>query len=370
MNNVLFTIDSYLSTEDRSINCKNLILQIRKNYPEKKILLINKFSKSWGLESIVDHYYFFGDGFLVGYPPTDILNSEKYERPYTYVSIDCGICENWYPLINVTDHVGNVFNSFIISCNIAKMLNYDKIFKIEYDTILDDNEFLSISNDIESFQDYLVYGKRKEGDWAKQEHSLVDVHMIGYSIKCFDNYQILKNDDDFWNLCEKIGYYGKWIEYLISILIDIEKNTKHLNGIEYSEKIRNKFFKSKFDNISSSSEWEKSWKNVPKICKMTKTENVIEKDIEKNIILFYWNNSETVDSIESECIIQDEKSGNEIYRKNITLLSKRNWMFDSIFVDNPIKITTITKYPNENYIEEQIITPENIKQLNARFIFK
>jgi len=366
MSNVLFTIDSYLSTEERYIACKNLISQVRKNYPEKKILLINKFPKSWELESIVDHYYFYGEGFLVGYPPKEILDSGVYERPYTYVIIDNGTCENWYPLVNVTDHVAGIFNSFLMSCKIAKMLGYDKVFKLEYDTIFDDGEFLSMSKDIESFKDYLFYGKRKEGQWAKPHQSLIDVHVVGYSTRCFENYELLKNDTDFWNLCKKVDYYGKWIEYIITSLIDLEKRTKNLEGIEYNQKIRNQFPKTKFDIINSPGEWTNSWRDVPKICRMAKS----GEDVEKYIVLFYWNNSETVNSIDSECFIQDVETGKETYRKSTTLLSKRSWMFDSIYVDKPIKITTISKYPDETYKHEQIIEPEKIGKLNARFLFK
>ena len=209
MNNVIFVVDGYLSNEERYLTCDKLIDQIRKVYPGIKILLINKHVLTWGLEEKVDHYFYFGEGFMLGHPPIELLEKNLYERPYTYLKTERGVFENWFPLTNVTDHVANIYNTFLISSKLAKALGYEKVFKIEYDTFFDEEEFLSIKNDIDHFTDYLFFGTRKEGEWAKPHHYLIDVHMVGYSYRCFETYEAVKNDEDWWKLCERVNYYGK-----------------------------------------------------------------------------------------------------------------------------------------------------------------
>ena len=130
----LLVIDSYLSNQERADSCKNLISQLKSFLPDHKILVINKFRESWDIDKIVDYYYFHGSGFLLGMPPQVLLESNVYERPYTYVDTNIGTCENWFPLVNVSDHAADVYNSFILSSRIGKALGFKKIFKVEYDT--------------------------------------------------------------------------------------------------------------------------------------------------------------------------------------------------------------------------------------------
>ena len=146
-----------------------ILEQLKKLDPSKEILLINKYNNSWGLEKQVNYYSEYLDGFLVGYPPKEVLENEQYDKPYIYFEIEQGILENWMPLEGVSDHVANVYNSFIFSLKEAKKLNYDKVFRIEYDMLFDEEEFKLILNDLDKFEneDFLIYGKRQEGNWSK-----------------------------------------------------------------------------------------------------------------------------------------------------------------------------------------------------------
>lgn len=366
MSSVLFVIDSYLSNKERFDVCKNLIEQIRKIYPENKILLLNKFPNSWGLDTLVDHYYYLGESFMVGYPPKEIIDNTLYERPYTYVTTSYGVFENWFPLVNVSDHVANMFNSFIVSANLAKILGYEKVFKIEYDTLFDEEEFKSMSYDIEKFEDFLFYGTRKEGVWAKPHHYLIDVHFIGYSSNCFDGYNFLKNDKDFWNLCEKIGYYGKWIEYIIPMTIEEIIKNKNLNGIHLFGNTRNRFPKTKMDLINNVNEWTESMRKIPKICRTGRKDG----DSLDEVTLFYWNGYEEDGDAIVKCQIYSN-GGEMIYEKDIVLNPKSNWTIDIIKVENSISITSQISFSNgKTYEQKMLVTTEMVKELNPRFIFK
>lgn len=368
MSSLIFAIDSYLSNLERSEVCKNLIGQIRKIYPHKKILLINKYPNSWGLDSLVDHYYYYGEGFMVGYPPEDLLSSGKYEVPYTFIDVSYGTIENWFPLVNVTDHVANIFNSFLISCEISRMLGYEKVVKIEYDTIFDEEEFKSIEKDIESFQDYLFYGNRRLGRWGKPHHYLVDVHIIGYSNRLFKDLYLIKNDDEFWDLCKRIGYYGKWIEYVIPGLLEEKKSHMEISGMDFPGEFNTPFKKTKFDVINSPGEWANMWNNVPKICKSGNKNIESSRDVENLITIFYWNNNDSGD-IFAECIIEDIEDNTIIYNRSETLTAKFNWAFNTIKIEKKVKITTKTTNGDECYTETRIIGPEDVNKLASRFLF-
>lgn len=368
MSSLIFVIDSYLSNLERADVCRNLILQIRKIYPEKKILLINKYTDPWGLDSLVDHYYYYGEGFMVGRPSKDLMSSGKYEIPYTYIDISCGTIENWLSLTNVTDHVANIFNSFLISSVIARMLGYDKIIKIEYDTTFDEEEFKSIEEDIESFQDYLFYGNRTMGEWGKPHHYLVDVHIIGYSTRIFDSFNLIKNDEDFWNLCERVGYYGKWIEYIISSLLEERKLNMEISGIDYPGEFNTPFKKTKFDAISSPGEWADQWKNVPKICNSGNKNPESSRDTGNLITIFYWNNNEFEDMI-AECIVEDPEENRIMYERKVSLNPRANWAIDTVRIEKTVNVTTKTWNGENFYQETRKIGPSDLEDLPSRFLF-
>jgi hypothetical protein len=187
----LIFIDSYLSNNERAETCKNLIYQIREFFPEYKLALLNKYNDPWGLDSLTDYYLNHEESIMVGIPPQWILDQELYERQYVYVGTSLGICENWMPLIGVTDHVSSIYDSFILTSEFAKTLGFKKVFKIEYDTILDKEEAYTIKKDINQFKDYLLYGKRQEGQWAKPHHYLADIHIIGYSVDLFSGFNLV-----------------------------------------------------------------------------------------------------------------------------------------------------------------------------------
>lgn len=364
MESTIFTIDAYLSNQERADVCQNLIQQIRKLYPTHKILLINKYNSAWGLDAQVDHYYYYGEGFMVGYPPKHILESGKYEMPYTYVKTHQGTFENWFPLVNVTDHVAGIFNSFVISARLAKMLGFDKIVKIEYDTIFDETEFINLQSDIACFEDYLFYGTRKEGEWAQPHQYLVDVHIIGYSAKLFDSYGLVKNDDDYWNLCERINYYGKWIEYIIPAVVEERKALTSVIGTDIPGKFNTLFEHTQFDVINSPSEWSNVWKHVPKLCKAANSAGPIEN----LLLIFYWNNNEA-GVIKTRCVVQEVDTATVIYEKEIDLIAKANWLFDSISLTRPVQVTTWTTTGDETVTQTQVIDLSDLQNLAPRFLF-
>ena len=74
----------------------------------------------------------------------------------------------------------------------------------------------------------------------RNKNYITDVHALGYNVRLFDGSDLVKNDDDWWDLCEKIGYYGKWIEYVIPHIIEYQR--KNLDNLEM---ITNIFFSNK-----------------------------------------------------------------------------------------------------------------------------
>jgi hypothetical protein len=359
MKNTLITIDSYLSNLERAYTCSNLIKQIREVFgKEYSILLINKSNNDFGLQNEVDYYINLSNSFLVGYPPQHILDNDRYERPYVYVNISFGTCENWLPLTGVTDHVGGIYNSFIISSNISKMLGLSNVFKIEYDTIFDLEELHDIKLDIEKEKDFIFYGTRKEGEYAKNHHYLVDLHIVGYSNKIFDGFNIIYNSEEYWNLCDRINYYGKWIEYVIPSIFEYQKNTNEYDGIEYDIKLRKKYPNTKFDIINGVGGWTEKWKSIPKVCNLKNTQE------ENSFGLFYWNQEH--DEMNIQTVVKNE-FGEIIHEKNLNLF-KNHYSFDllkfeteKIIIEKKNTILGVT----EEFIE--IITRESIENSNVQF---
>jgi hypothetical protein len=357
---LIIFVDGYLSTPERAKVCSELIDQI-KSVSSYKIALLNKYSFSWGLDSKVDYYFNHNEGFMVGFPPQEILDKELYERPYVYVDTSIGTFENWLPFTGVSDHVANMFNSFILTSEAAKILGYKRIFKIEADTKFDIDELKEILKDIALFKDYLLYGERQEGDWAKSHHRIMDMHMIGYSINVFNNFDLLKNDSDFWNLCKQINYYGKWIEYIIPTTIYWQKQKTLLEGINHPGSVRDRYPNTKFDLINNPGGWVDKWKNIPKVCKILKDNKLLKNKFG----LFYWNSE---DNLEIQCKIINLE-GKEIYNKSI-LLNPFTWIYDELDLEGEYTIinTNIRNEIKEEFINQ--ISPKTIPELNTRFIKK
>ncbi len=365
MEDALLVIDSYLSKEDRFLACKELIQSLRKAFPEKKILLINKYNKSWGLTQHVDYYYGC-EGFLVGYPPEELLRSQKYERPYTYINTEPGTFENWYPLVNVSDHVADVYNSFIISSKIAEMLGFRKIFKIEYDTAFNEEDLLAIKDDVNRFQDYLIYGVRKEGTWAKEHQYLVDVHMIGYSPKIFAGFGLVQKDQDFWDLCDKIGYHGKWVEYVIPAIIEHTRKTTSLEGSSYDRRVREMYPRTKFDSINSPGIWATTWDEIPKICRVGSS--VSNEHARPNELVVFYTSNRSLDvkfTVRSYCRITNARTDEVIYEKEVDV-SPGFWMFDHLYINDPVVVYIKT---DRGYEKETVYHPDMINKIDPRFVF-
>jgi len=363
MDTLLF-IDSYLSDLKRASVCSDLIDQLHTLFPEYKIALLNKYPNSYNLESKVDYYFYYGDSIMVGSPPQDILDNKLYERGYVYVSTGLGVCENWVPLTGVTDHVAGIYNSFILSCRIAESLGFEKVFKLEYDTILDPSESQLIKSDLANFKDYILYGKRQEGQWVKPHHYLIDVHLIGYSTKIFKDIPLITNDDMFWDLCQTLGYFGKWIEYLIYSTIEKVHSTHNLQGITYNTPIKLLYPNSQFDVINSPSYWTQKWDNIPKVCRVSYDKGETEEDNE--IALFFWNDKES--DLEVNCTITNI-NGDIIYNNNLTLGS-RHWFLAQLVVSEDLQVTNINTRDNNTIKYEFLITQETIKDSPTRFLYE
>jgi len=334
-------------------------MQLKTLYPNKKILLLNKFNNSFGLESKVDYYFHYGDGFMVGPPPEEMINDKRYCKPYVYLDTHVGVLENWMPLVGVSDHVANVYNGFLIASRIAESLGYEKVFRIEYDMLFDKNEFETIKEHIKKFEneDYLIYGRRKEGSWISQYLSLIDIHFCGYSNKMLDGFELVSDSSDYWKLCDKVRYWGKWCEYLMSMVFEI--NLEKFVGTEYPEHVRKTFSKSQFDRISSSGDWEHKWRDMPRICKVSRDKGVT--DSQDEIIVFYWNND--ADSMKLEV------SSNFEYTKEIKL-NRGVWTFDTLKLIDDMQFNCIVERDGVKHEFSQSIKNKNISDLNTRFLFK
>jgi hypothetical protein len=359
----LIFIDSYLSNSERANVCKNLIFQLKKSFPEYKLALLNKFNNSWELDSLVDYYVYHSESIMVDLPPKCVLDQELYERPYVYVTTELGVCENWMPLNGVTDHVSSIYDSFILSSQFAKSLGYKKIFKIEYDTVLDKEESKLIKEDINKFQDYLLYGKRQEGQWAKSHQYLIDIHLIGYSVDIFSGFNLVKSNDNFWKLCERIGYYGKWIEYVIPNIIEYQRKNTYLEGIVYETPIRELYSKTQFDVLNSPSYWTKKWDNIPKICKVSYDQG--KSEVSNEVTIFFWNDKE--EDLEINTIIRNSYK-EIVYSKQITLKS-RYWSIDKIPFSEELFVTNYNTRNGETEMYEFNITPEELINLPTRFLY-
>lgn len=358
----LIFIDSYLSDLERADACTNLIAQIRLACPEYKIALLNKYPDSWKLDTLVDYYFYYGDSIMVGEPPQHLLDSEKYERAYVYMTTSLGTCENWLPLTGVTDHVASIYNGFILSARIAKSLGFKKVFKVEYDTDFDIEELKSIKIDFPIFKDYLLHGKRQEGEYAKEWHYLTDVHTIGYSVDLFDGFDFTLTDESWWNLCEKLNYYGKWIEYIIPSIIEYQRRTKELDGIVYNGESKDNFPNTNFDIINSPSYWTEKWEDMPKICKV----NFDKNSVTNQIVLFYWNEQDT--DLEIKCNVTNSK-GEILYNKEV-ILSPRAWIIDNIPLKEELHIENINTRKGNTRKANFTYSPNTIKNTPVRFKYE
>lgn len=358
MSNILYVIDGYLSTQDKVEVTLDLINQLRMLDPNREIMLINKFKKSWDLENFVDYYKEYTDGFLVGYPPENVLKSERYELPYVYFDINSGVLENWMPLVGVSDHVANVYNGFIFAIKEAQKYGYDKVFRIEYDMLFDDNEYQTILKDLNRFEneEFLIYGKRQEGQWAHQHQYLIDLHFCGYTSKMIETFDYVKNDDEFWSLCEKIGYFGKWSEYIIAMTF--ESNLKKcLEGVIYLDKTRTRFPKSEFDRLSSSGVWTDKWKDIPKISRLDISEG--RQEDKTKLVIFYLNMD--YDSVDVEVI------SNKGYHRKI-ILKRGMWYYDIVERDDEMVFMSHMKYNEKNHTVVTYVNNDTFDKLNCRFI--
>jgi hypothetical protein len=356
----LICIDAYLSNNERVNVCYNLIKQIKSTLPNYKILLLNKHTNSGNLESEVDYYFYYGDSVLIGRPSQEIIDSGAYNSPYIYFDIGHGIVESWLPLEGITDHVANIYNSFILSSNIAKTLEFDYVFKIEYDTEFDTDDLLKIKDDIEKNHFYLFYGKRHEGQWKDPNHYLIDVHFGGYHSTFFDGFSLINSEDEFWKLCEKVGYFGKWIEYLIPVIIEYQKNHKNLpSGESYLGNMTEMFPKTKLDKISGGEIWSNRWRTIPRICKISPDNGVTE--FTDKVLIFYWNKDHEKMTIKVKTNINYEK---EIFLTNDT------WSYDIIDFNEIIHFNSTITTESETYCCEQIISPNDLSIMNSRFVFK
>lgn len=360
---LVILVDGYLSTPERARVCSELIDQIKSTLPYK-VILFNKYSFSWGLDSKVDYYFTHLEGFMVGRPPQEYLDKELYERPYVYVKTGVGTHENWLPLTGVHDHVANIYNSFIFASETAKNLGFKRIFRIEADTKFDLKELKSLSTDLRSFKDYLLYGERQEnGNWGKDHHRLIDLHMIGFSTDLFQGFNVIHNDKDFWKLCEKINYYGKWIEYIIPTSIYYQKQKFQFDGISHSGSVRDRYPNTQFDLINTPGGWTDKWNNIPKPCKILNHKDD-KFHVPNKLGLFYWNDEPIPLDVNSKII---NLEGEVIYSKNI-IVNPNTWLYDEIDLQGE---HTLVNVNTRDLISQEFVTTlttESILELNTRFV--
>lgn len=354
----LIVIDAFLSAENRIQACHKLINQIREACPEYKIMLLNKYSDSGNLDSLVDYYFYYGDGKLVGTPPQELLETGLYERPYVYVTTSLGTCQNWLPLTGFQDHVGSVVNGFILSSRFAKALGYKKVFQIEYDTDFDIEELTNLKKDFETFEDYLLLGKRFE----QSEKYITDVHALGYSVNLFNQFDLVRSDKEWWELCKKINYYGKTAEYVIPAMLEYLSKFNTLNGTVYEGYCGLTFPNTKFDTINGKGYWTEKWKDIPKICIKAENNWISYTD---EVVLFYWNDNQ--EDLEVNCKVVDE-SGNEVYSKQV-ILKPRHWILDKIPLNGLLTLFTENKQGEEIRNYSSSFSANTINNFPCRFIF-
>jgi hypothetical protein len=173
-----------------------------------------------------------------------------------------------------------------------------------------------------------------------------------------EDFSFIKNDEEYWALCSKIGYFGKWAEYLLSMVFKYNMN-KNVIGKSYDGFVRIKFPKSNFDRISSSGEWTNKWKDIPKICRLD-IGGGHEPDPSK-LVIFYLNID--YEYVEIDCV------GNNGYYKNVTL-NKGSWFYEIVDrIDNMVFMSKIT-YENNTDVYIKKINNENYNLITDRFIQK
>lgn len=360
MEKILLVIDSYISNLERASYCEKLIKQLRSVFDNYKILLINKSRNNFGLENIVDYYFNMGDSFMVSAPPKELIDSSVYSVPYVYVQTSLGTFENWMPLTGVTDHVAGIYNSFVISAKFAESLGFEKVFKFEFDTEFDYEELSNIKTEIEDFEDYILYGVRHQGQW--ETNNLVDVHIIGYSTKIFKGFDIVRNDDEYWDLCKKVGYYTKWIEYIVPVIIDYQKQNYELNGtIKYGH-LEDYYPKTKFDVVNSPGMWTEKWKTIPMVGRISLDDGKTELD--NKVSVFYYNSD--FEFVDVKCqIFSDDNLVHNMERN----LPNRHWTYDEIEVTDEIKVfSEYVASDGTTYKNEKIIKKGDIPFLNQRMV--
>lgn len=360
MSKTLLVIDSYISNLERAYYCEKLVAQIRKIFTNYKILLINKSKDSLGVEKKVDYYFNFGDSFMVGLPPKEILDAKAYSIPYVYFVTSVGTLENWMPLTGVTDHVAGIYNSFVLSSKISESLGFEKVFKFEFDTEFDEIELKTLKNEIESFEDFLIYGARHEGKWTK--HDLIDVHMIGFKNNFFKGFELVKNDDDYWKLCSKIGYHGKWIEYLIPAILNYQNEKYGLNGTLIKGNLRDYYKNTKFDTVNSPGGWTEKWKEIPMIGKISMDSGGSE--LEDSVCIFFLNKD--FDEVNVDIKIYHEK---ELIYHRTKFLTMNVWSYEEIEIKGDIDV--VSEYITSCGINKKMeykIKKEDIPNLRYRII--
>ena len=362
MNKTLIVVDAYLSDLERAFVCERMIDQIKSSNFEFKILLLNKSGQSFGLEKKVDYYYNHSESFMVGYPPQELLDSNKYSRPYVYFETPNCILENWMPLTNVTDHVASIYNSFILSSRLSTMLGFEKFFRVEFDIDFDNDDLLEILTKVSEMKDFLIFGYRKEGKWMGVNQFLMDVHISGFDNKVFDGYDLVRDDKQYWEMCEKIKYYGKWIEYVIPA---IYQTNKLLFGHFDNGKIRERYPKTKFDVVSSSGEWKNKWYEIPKLCRVDSEDE--KTKLENKLGIFFMND-------DFEKIFVDTKLFNSkdeiIFQRNLEM-GLRVWSYDVIDFEGYVRMES--RYVDQNGKEHfytREVTSENFTQLHCRMLVK
>ena len=138
-----------------------------------------------------------------------------------------------------------------------------------------------------------------------------------------------------------------------------EHGKQNLKGSEHPGFVRKIYTKSKFDRISSSGLWEDKWKDMPKICRLSTDKGITES--EDKVVIFYWNDN----SEKMTCKV----SSNFDYSKEVSL-NKSGWTYDIISAQDYMEFNCNVQKDDLNFDFTKVVTKENIKKLNTRFLLK
>jgi len=235
---------------------------------------------------------------------------------------------------------------------------------VEFDTDFDHDDLKDIFTKMDKVQDYLIYGLRKEGIWMGPNAYLLDVHVVGLSSRMFENFGLVTNDQEYWKVCEKIGYYGKWIEYVIAAIYHKNKSQGNIQGELIDGHIRKFYSKTKFDVVNSPGEWKNKWYEIPKLSKI---QNQSSDKLDENKLGVFFYNAD-FDTIDLDTKLYDKE--NKLFYSKTVKLNKGFWMYDIVDFSGYVRMkSSFVDQDGKTHCYEREVT-EKFEELNCRMLMK